>query len=160
MVIWSKLSIIYYYFCVWFAVVVPTYILSANKSEHAKNYYGLEDSEICPNLTYLGRRGLYTVSSGLKIAYVSGMEARDCVQNSIYNFRVDDVNAVADACLASNNTGDYRGIDILITSQWPSGARENEPNTSQLLSWLCTEIKPRYHFCGLNDAYFEPPPFR
>lgn len=155
----AQLNIIYYFVCDW-TVVVPTYILSANKPEHAKHYYGLQDSEICPNLTYLGRRGLYTVSSGLKIAYVSGVEARDSVQNSIYNFRVDDVNAVAESCLAGNNTGDYRGVDILITSQWPDGARDNEPNASKLLSWLSTEIKPRYHFCGLNDAYFEPPPFR
>lgn len=140
---------------------MPTYILGPNKFEHAKQYDGLDDGEICPNLTYLGRRGLYTVSSGLKIAYVSGLEARDSEASSINNFKMDDVKAVANACLASNNTtGEYRGIDILISSQWPNGARENEPNASELLSWLCTEIKPRYHFCGYNDSYFEPPPFR
>lgn len=142
-------------------VNVPTYILGPNKSEHAKYYDGLDDGEICPNLTYLGRRGLYTVSSGLKIAYVSGLESRDSEANSLSSFKMDDVKAVANACLASNNTlGEYRGIDILISSQWPSGARENEANTSELLAWLCTEIKPRYHFCGLNDSYFEPAPFR
>lgn len=104
---------------------------------------------------------MYTVASGLKIAYISGLESRDSEANSMGNFKIDDVKAVATACLASNHTsGEYRGIDILISSQWPNGARENEPNTSELLAWLCTEIKPRYHFCGLNDSYFEPPPFR
>lgn len=144
-------------FFLW-SVSVPTYILGPSKPEHSKYYENLEDGEICPNLTYLGRRGLYTVSSGLKIAYVSGIES---TSGSTSNFNVDDVKSVATACVASNNTsGEYRGIDILMTSQWPAGAREIEPNASELLSWLSTEIKPRYHFCGLNDAYFEPAPYR
>lgn len=144
-----------------FAVNVPTYILGPNRSDHSKCYENLDDGEICPNLTYLGRRGLYTVSSGLKIAYISGIEVSDSEPSSISNFKVEDAKAVATASLASNyTTGEYRGIDILISSQWPKGARDDEPNTSELLSWLSSEIKPRYHFCGLNDAYFEPPPFR
>lgn len=140
---------------------MPTYILGPNNPAHSKYYESIDDGEICPNLTYLGRRGLYTVSSGLKIAYVSGIEAPESAESSISNFKADDVKAVANACIASNNTaGDYRGVDILISSQWPSGVKDNEPNTSELLAWLSTEIKPRYHFCGLNDSYFEPPPYR
>lgn len=143
------------------SVTVPTYILGPNHAKHAQYYENLDDGEICPNLTYLGRRGLYTVSSGLRIAYVSGIEAPDSESTSIYNFKMDDVKSVANACIASNNTsGEYRGIDILMSSQWPNGTRDDEPNTSQLLSWLSSEIKPRYHFSGLNDAYFEPPPYR
>lgn len=142
-------------------VTVPTYILGPNNPAHSKYYDNLDDGEICPNLTYLGRRGLYTVSSGLKIAYVSGIEATESDESSISNFKADDVKAVANACIASNNTaGDYRGIDVLISSQWPSGVRDKESNTSDLLAWLSSEIKPRYHFSGLNDSYFEPPPYR
>lgn len=142
-------------------VNVPTYILGPTDSTHSKFYENLDDGEICPNLTYLGRRGLYTVSSGLKIAYVSGVEAPESEPSSINNFKVEDVKSVANACIASNHTaGDYRGVDILISSQWPSGTREKEQNTSELLAWLSTEIKPRYHFCGLNDSYFEPAPYR
>lgn len=144
-----------------FLVTVPTYILGPSKSEYSKFYENLDDGEICPNLTYLGRRGLYTVSSGLKIAYVSGTESNDSESNSISNFKVEDLKAVANACLASNHTaGDYRGVDILITSQWPSGTQKDARNTSDLLAWLSGEIKPRYHFCGLNDSYFEPAPYR
>lgn len=29
-----------------------------------------------------------------------------------------------------------------------------------MLSFLCREIKPRYHFCAINGTYFECPPFR
>lgn len=28
------------------------------------------------------------------------------------------------------------------------------------MSFLCREIKPRYHFCAINGTYFECPPFR
>ncbi|XP_031622103.1 CWF19-like protein 1 homolog [Contarinia nasturtii] len=142
-------------------ITVPTYVLGPNTSDHSKYYEDLNDGEICPNLTYLGRRGLYTVSTGLKIAYVSGIESKDADPNSISNFKIEDVKSVANACLASNNTsGDYRGIDILISSQWPNGPQKDQSNTSELLAWLSSEIKPRYHFCGLNDAYFEPAPYR
>lgn len=55
---------------------------------------------------------------------------------------------------------DYRGIDFLLTSQWPSGMIEDEPNTSKLISFLSLGVKPRYHFCGLNNKHFEKAPFR
>lgn len=101
------------------------------------------------------------MSSGLKIAYVSGIEVADSDTGSVWSFNADDVKTVANACLSSNaSTGEYRGIDILMTSQWPYGVRQNEPNTSKLISWLSTEIKPRYHFCALNDDSFEPSMFR
>lgn len=144
-----------------FSVNIPTYILGPTKKEHAPLYENLKEGEICPNVTYLGRRGLYTLSTGLKIAYVSGTEASDSQSSTIWNFNSEDVKTVANACLSSSaSTGEYRGIDILISSQWPNGVRQNEPNTSRHLSWLSTEIKPRYHFCGLNDANFEPALFR
>lgn len=144
-----------------FSVAVPTYILGPNNASHSNLYENLDNGEICTNLTYLGRRGLYTVSSGVKIAYVSGVETNNSGDAVEWNFNETDVQSVATSCLASNNSvGDYRGIDILMTSQWPAGVRVNETNTSKLLSWLSSEIKPRYHFCGLNDSYYEPPPYR
>lgn len=139
---------------------MPTYVLGPNKASDTTNYDNLEDGEICPNLTYLGRRGLYTVSSGLRIAYVGGTEATNNDNDPAYHFNEDDVKSVTNACLATGNAGEYRGVDILITSQWSTGAKKDAKNTSNLLSWLSSQIKPRYHFCGLGDSYFEPPPFR
>lgn len=54
----------------------------------------------------------------------------------------------------------FSGIDFLLTSQWPSGMIEEEANTSKLISFLSLGVKPRYHFCGLNDKHFEKAPFR
>lgn len=55
---------------------------------------------------------------------------------------------------------DYRGIDFLLTSQWPAGMIEGEENTSKLISFLSLGVKPRYHFCGMNNKHFEKAPFR
>lgn len=139
---------------------MPTYILGPNRANDTPHYEHLDDGEICPNLTYLGRRGLYTVSSGLRIAYVGGTEATNKDDDQAFHFNVDDVKAVTNACLATGNAGEYRGVDILISSQWPTGVKKDGKNASDLLAWLSSQIKPRYHFCGLDEAYFEPPPFR
>lgn len=134
---------------------MPTFILGPNTESDTK-YYGNE-TEICPNLTYLGKRGLYTLSSGLKIAYLSGIEAE---QSSDWQFDKEDVKSVKNSCLCKSLLGEYRGVDILLTSQWPQGIYEKESKASKLVSWLAAEIRPRYHFCGTNGIYYERLPYR
>lgn len=141
-------------------VTVPTYILGPNIAETFKQYTNLKDGEICSNLTYLGNRGLYTASSGIKIAYVSGLESASKDKQN-WNFDEDDVKAVRNSCLVNKATmGEYRGVDILITSQWPQGIHDTVTNGSKLLSWLASEIKPRYHFSGYNGVFYERLPYR
>ncbi|XP_023178253.1 CWF19-like protein 1 homolog [Drosophila hydei] len=145
-------------------ITVPTYILGPNREEDTKYYNDLLDGEICTNLTYLGKRGVYTLSSGVKIAYLSGVEAAaDSVTKcSEHEFTKADIQAVRNSCLIAKNCGtDYRGVDVLLTSQWPYGLQEQENSkASKLISFLCREIKPRYHFCAINGTYYECPPFR
>ncbi len=115
---------------------------------------------------YSGKRGLYTISSGIKIAYVSGIDA----EKSDWSFDTEDVKAVRNSCFINKTSmGEYRGIDILLTSQWPFGIDDTDTKTdksgsndaaSKLLSWLAREIKPRYHFAGLNGKYYERLPYR
>lgn len=152
---------------------VPTYILGPNKTETSAPYANLKDGEICSNLTFLGNRGLYTASSGIKIAYVSGVETAKGADKTDWHFDADDMKAVRNSCYTNKTiSGEYRGIDILISSQWPAGIQNLDNKTtdnvaataaydgSPLLSWLAKEIKPRYHFCGLNDVYYERAPYR
>lgn len=169
-------------------VAVPTYILGPNTPETSKQYDALDNSgDICPNLTYLGKRGLYTCTSGIRVAYVSGLQApinsnasarpspglppassstSTAVQT--HHFNVDDVRATRNSCLASKtSSGEYRGIDILITSQWPQAVdADHEPKppstiASPLLAWLAFEIRPRYHLCvSPNGSYVERLPYR
>ncbi|XP_076298186.1 CWF19-like protein 1 isoform X2 [Lasioglossum baleicum] len=56
-------------------ISVPTYIIGANRESDLKNYPDEDGCEICHNLTYLGKRGVYTATSGLKIAYGSKLIA-------------------------------------------------------------------------------------
>lgn len=114
----------------------------------------------------VGKRGLYTIASGIKIAYVSGVESA----KTDWSFDTDDVKAVRNSCFINKTSmGEYRGIDILLTSQWPMGIDNDDKKTDQndskiaaskLVSWLAREIKPRYHFAGLNGRYFERLPYR
>ncbi|XP_063698565.1 CWF19-like protein 1 homolog [Culicoides brevitarsis] len=141
-------------------VSCPTYILGPT-TEASNAFFStldMNDDEICQNLSYLGKRGLYTTSSGLRIAYLSGTEAKsDETETPAWQFTKKDVIAVRDSCLASKSSGEYRGVDVLITAQEPK-LGENEG--SVLISWLALQIKPRYHFCSMSETYNERPPYR
>ncbi|XP_055531531.1 CWF19-like protein 1 homolog [Wyeomyia smithii] len=144
-------------------VPIPVYILGPNDEATARFYTDTQNGDICENLSYLGKRGIYCTSSGLKIAYVSGVEAETATSKSVpeWKFTRQDVQAVRDSCFASkSNMGDYRGVDVLVTSQWPAGIRKEVQEGSKQIAWLANTIKPRYHICGLNGEYYEPPPYR
>ena len=142
-----------------FAVAAPVYILGPTRKELAQYYADTQDGDICTNLSYLGKRGVYTTSGGLKIAYLSG-NAQETGSNE-WTYSKADAIAVRDSCLASKaNMGDFRGIDILLTSQWPFGMQEKVKESCKLVSWLANAVKPRYHFCGMNDEFYESPPYR
>lgn len=36
----------------------------------------------------------------------------------------------------------------------------SQATASKLVSFLCREIKPRYHFCAINGTHYESAPFR
>ncbi|XP_059619682.1 CWF19-like protein 1 homolog [Phlebotomus argentipes] len=137
-------------------VPLATYILGSTQERHLPLFEDAVNGEICPNITYLGKSGIYVTSSGMKVAYVSGKEAE---KSSSVAFAANDTKSVKMSCLASKSSGDYRGIDILLTSQWSHGIDGSE-ESSKLLSLLTMDIRPRYHFCALKDIHCEKPPFR
>uniref|UniRef100_A0A182LU95 Cwf19-like C-terminal domain-containing protein n=1 Tax=Anopheles culicifacies TaxID=139723 RepID=A0A182LU95_9DIPT len=126
-------------------VAAPVYILGPTRKELAQHYADIEDGDICTNLSYLGKRGVYTTSGGLKIAYLSGLaSSEELADGKEWSYGKADTIAVRDSCLASKaNMGDFRGIDILLTSQWPFGMQENVKDSSKLVSWLANAVKPR-----------------
>uniref|UniRef100_A0A0K8TQM9 Cwf19-like C-terminal domain-containing protein n=1 Tax=Tabanus bromius TaxID=304241 RepID=A0A0K8TQM9_TABBR len=142
-------------------VPIPTYILGPTSEDTAKQYRDMDDGEICQNLTYLGKRGLYTLSSGVKVAYLSGLEETDRTKGMEWTFSKEDAQSVRNSCIASKGSlTDYKGVDILVTSQWPQGIDRKKENASKLVSYLAKSIKPRYHFCGDSAMYLELSPFR
>lgn len=145
-------------------IPVPTYIIGPNRESDLKNYSDENGYEICHNLTYLGKRGLYVASTGLKIAYLSGIE-RQSNENQGICFNEHDVTSIRNGCLKGQPS--FRGVDILLTSPWPDGIDNFDPNKpdhkyqgSKLIAWLATNIKPRYHISALEGIYYERPPYR
>lgn len=63
-----------------------------------------------------GKRGIYTDSKGLKIAYISGTASTD--SNSSWTYSEKDVSDLCDLSIKGNAS--FRGVDILLSSQWPS----------------------------------------
>ncbi|KAI4504302.1 hypothetical protein M0802_000773 [Mischocyttarus mexicanus] len=145
-------------------IAVPTYIIGPNKEEDLKYYPNIDGHEICQNLTYLGRRGLYVATSGLKIAYISGIESNKTDFKEIC-FQKNDVVSVKNACLKGQPS--FRGVDILLSSPWPTGITDLDPKKpdfkydgSDLVAWLAAQIKPRYHIAALENIHYERPPYR
>ncbi|KAF5308205.1 hypothetical protein FQR65_LT06385 [Abscondita terminalis] len=144
-------------------VNIPTYILGPNTEEHT-SLYPEDGSELCNNIHYLGKRGLYTTSSGLKIAYISGIFSNDS-SNKLHNYNLEDAVHLKDVCTRGNS----KGTDILITSQWPNGIMKFDEKyklsttvnlQSDVSAWLSAHIRPRYHACGLEGLFYERAPFR
>ncbi|XP_017767805.1 PREDICTED: CWF19-like protein 1 [Nicrophorus vespilloides] len=137
---------------------LPTYILGPNKEEHCECYPDEEDAEICENLFYLGKRGVYMSSSGVRIAYLSGLSGEG--DGNGYKHTIEDVKTLKDVCIRSNVN--YKGVDVLLTSQWPTGISSDKKTefSSDLSAWLCAQLKPRYHVSGLEGTFYERPPFR
>lgn len=108
---------------------MPIFILGPTAENLVTYYKDIVDGEICANLTYLGKRGVYTLSSGIRIAYLSGLEKLENKSDILeeYYFNKEDVIAICNSC--DTNNCDYRGVDILLTSTWPKGVRKEEVGT-------------------------------
>ncbi|XP_037551951.1 CWF19-like protein 1 [Nematolebias whitei] len=143
---------------------IHTYILGAASPETVKNFSSSDGCELAENITYLGRRGVFTGASGLQIAYISGREAPQ-EPAPAHCFTSADLSALVTSLSSSSK---FRGVDILLTSQWPRGVwhygNAPEVNTklcgSSSVASLADRLKPRYHFAGLEGSYYERLPYR
>lgn len=144
-------------------VPISVLILGANQECHCSLYGDKEGAELCDNVTFLGKRGLYTGSSGLQIAYLSGTES---AKSSEVYFSRKDVDELVQSAASSKQ---FKGVDILITSQWAKGVEkyasevdslESDKNGSSLIAKLAVLLRPRYHFVGLQGVFYERQPYR
>ncbi|XP_067860890.1 CWF19-like protein 1 isoform X1 [Heptranchias perlo] len=144
---------------------MQTCILGANSQETSKYFPDVDGSELAENITYLGRKGVFTGASGLQIAYLSGTEAQN-EPAPAYSFTSKDVTAL-NSLLTANSK--FKGVDILLTSQWPKGVWQYGNNLEDVDTKLCGSIavaqlastlKPRYHFAALEGANYERLPYR
>lgn len=89
----------------------------------------------CSHVVVSGRRGVFTGVSGLQIAYVSGQEALQ-EPAPAHCFTSKDLSALVDQLTSSSK---FRGVDILLTSQWPRGVWHygNNPVTRKSRIYKC-----------------------
>ncbi|XP_030642353.1 CWF19-like protein 1 [Chanos chanos] len=143
---------------------IHTYILGAASQDTVKYFPSADGCELAENITYLGRRGTFTGASGLQIAYVSGREGLQ-EPAPAHCFTPKDITALINP-LASNSK--FKGVDILLTSQWPRGVWQygNNPEVDTKfcgvasIANLADKLKPRYHFSALEGVYYERLPYR
>lgn len=143
---------------------IHTYVLGATSHETVKYFPSTDGCELAENITYLGRRGVFTGASGLQIAYVSGQEALQEPAPS-HCFTPKDLSVLVTSLTSSSK---FRGVDILLTSQWPKGVwnygNNPEVNTkscgSSSVASLTDKLKPRYHFAALEGVHYERLPYR
>ncbi|XP_023598993.1 CWF19-like protein 1 isoform X3 [Myotis lucifugus] len=144
---------------------IQTYVLGANNQEAVKYFQDADGCELAENITYLGRKGVFTGTSGLQIVYLSGTESLNEPVPG-YSFSPKDVSSLR-TMLCS--TPQFKGVDILLTSPWPkyvgnfgnsSGEVDTKKCGSALVSSLATGLKPRYHFAALEKTYYERLPYR
>ncbi|XP_019367728.1 PREDICTED: CWF19-like protein 1 isoform X2 [Gavialis gangeticus] len=144
---------------------IQTYVLGANNQETVHYFPDVSGCELAENITYLGRKGIFSGMSGLQIAYLSGTESLN-EPTPAYSFSSKDVMELQTSLLS---TPKFKGVDILLTSPWPrdvgnfgnsSGEIDTKRCGSVLVSNLATSLKPRYHFAALEKTYYERLPYR
>lgn len=116
------------------------------------------DGELCTNLIALGRKGRVKTSEGFNIVAIGGQHRQSDETLEAYSAAYTDKDA--------STAKGYNDADILVTSEWPAGVRDgskanfdaNEPPSSEVLSELCTALKPRYHF-STSEIFWEREPF-
>jgi len=75
---------------------------------------------ISPHLTSSGKRGVFTGTSGLRIAYLSGCESPSGSGPAPKHcFTSADIQATT--ATLNTSAASYTGVDILLTSAWPKG---------------------------------------
>lgn len=121
-----------------------------------------EGSDLCNNVTYLGKSGLFTSTSGLTVGYLSGRDGGE--SNDFSHFSKEDAQKLKTKITTSSN---FKGIDILLTSVWPEGVNlygtellKQPTGASSTISQLALSMKPRYHFSALEGISYERNPYR
>lgn len=143
-------------------IPLTVYILGPN-SEEEREFYPEELgklTDINSKVVYLGRKGNYTTCEGLRIGFLSGVEAKGTHLNE-WSFGERDVKAL----LPRNVSLDTPVVDVLITSVWPAGVVEHDKSTlrtknaSKLLCESLHALKPWYHFAGIENVFYERSPY-
>ncbi|KAL4810862.1 CwfJ C-terminus 2-domain-containing protein-like protein [Aspergillus unguis] len=144
------------------SVPLPTYFTLGSKPLPARVIEQIEaNDEVCPNLYFLGKRGILKTSEGIRIVALGGSLEEGGSSSDKYQ----PVYSESDArtLIGAHNA------DILITHQWPKGIRNGSkvalpegataPQETQSIADICSALKPRYHLSSTDGFFYEREPF-
>jgi len=100
---------------------LPVYVLGPNSQAESSHFGDLGGYEMCENLIYLGRNGVYVTREGLKVAYLSGETEEDPQHKADVGYRFSYAHFKELQVRLRWDENDYQGVDLLLTSQWPQG---------------------------------------
>ena len=115
-------------------VAAPIYILGPDDDQQKSHFPDIEGCELAPDVIYLGRIGLMTTSSGLKLAYISP--------------KVDFEAVKAIEIKSQCEFTDFQGVDILLSSDWPLGLGSGDDQVQKtdgvpMISRMAYKLRPR-----------------
>uniref|UniRef100_A0A0A9X7F4 CWF19-like protein 1 n=2 Tax=Lygus hesperus TaxID=30085 RepID=A0A0A9X7F4_LYGHE len=138
-------------------VPIHIYVLgpvAENQSEVYSKFAG-DMCDIMTNVTHLGKYGVLSLTGGLTVAYLSGVES---AESKLWTFTEEIVDNLIKKCR------NFPKIDVLITYQWPKGVEKARPESnvtvscsSKLICKLVTAIMPRTHFASYEQISFSTP---
>ena len=168
------------------SVPAPTYFITADEDDADGSTSLIDDipdgGELCPNLTFLGRRGVRRLPCGVEVAFISGVYHPERFRESgVFHRRsarafspyylqedVDDVIAAA----AEGEARALAGVDFLLTSEWgenfdalatsndPRLFAEAPPTLSPAVATLASRVSARYHVASTLNAHVQLPPYK
>ncbi|KAL2810832.1 CwfJ C-terminus 2-domain-containing protein-like protein [Aspergillus granulosus] len=144
-------------------VPLPTYFTLGSKPLPARVIEQIEaNDEVCPNLYFLGKRGILKTSEGIRIVALGGNLEE--TGNSANKYHPGYTESDARTLIGAHHA------DILVTHQWPKGIRSGSkvpfpeavtpPQETQCIADIVSALKPRYHVSSAQDGFFyEREPF-
>src|ERR1700761_5582224 len=148
-------------------VPLPTYF-TAGESIFPENAKAKLDAEtdLCPTLYYLGRKGIMTTTEGVRLVSLGGRIVQD-------EASLTEKLGNCDPSYLDNEARGLHGAHsahILVTNEWPAniqnGSKIDPPEGfdsnrgSQSISNLCQALKPWYHFASSPAGLWEREPFK
>jgi len=148
---------------------LPIYFIDNSEFSPVLHTLYPDGIEVVPNLTFLGKSGIKVIQ-GISIAYLSGKikDSSNPYQSQAKKFNAGyyDTQDI-DNIIKEKDSISSKGIDILITSEWPQGFDSNLPeklsyqlkNLSFDVTNLVNTLKPRYHLVGLENFFYKRPAY-
>lgn len=149
------------------SVPLPTYFSVGDEPFPARMIQILESSdEVCRNLIFLGRKGTFTTSDGVRIVTLGGrlLQSDQPATQPLGKFDPFFIEPDAKALTGAHSA------QILLTNQWPANIARlsgievpdgiDKESGAQAIANLALGLKPWYHFSSTPAAVWEREPYK